>query len=155
VAGGHGLEAHDVLLDDLDYPDDDTRARFADMRTRAAQTLRILKSTELASYQELGQYERLLVASTLGIHEFAYRPSATDPTVDTVSHALTRWSNVRGLEVHVGFVRADLSTYGILVNTREPGFQGRMEVADDTGSALGDFGAACVERAEHATRRNE
>jgi hypothetical protein len=144
-----------VLLDDLDYPDIDTRERFADMRARAAQTLRILKASELASYQELGQYERVLVASTLGVHEFTYRPSATDSTVDTVSHALTRWSNVRGLEVHVGFVRAGLPRYGILVNIREPGFQGRMEIADDTGSALGDFGAACVDRAEHATRRNE
>ena len=76
--------------------------------------------------------------------------------VDTVSHALTRWSNIRGLEVHVGFVRADLPRYGILVNIREPGFQAREEMADDTGSsALGDFGAVCVERAEHATRRNE
>ena len=79
--------------------------------------------------------------------------SATDATIDTVSHALTRWSNVRGLEVHVGFVRADLERYGILVNIREPGFQGRAEIAEDTGSALGDFGAVCVERAEHATRR--
>jgi hypothetical protein len=144
-----------VLLDDLEYPDIYVRERFADMRARAAQTLRVLKTTELASYQEIGQYERLLVASNLGIHEFTYRPSAADVTVDTVSHALTRWSNIRGLEVHVGFVRADLSRYGILVNIREPSFQGSVEIPDDTGSALGDFGAACVERAEHATRRNE
>ncbi len=144
-----------MLLDDLDYPDIYARERFADMRARAAQTMRILKTTELAAYQELGQYERLLVASTLGVHEFTYRPSATDPTVDTVSHALTRWSNVRGLEVHVGFVRADLARYGILVNMREPGFQGRDELAEDVGSALGDFGAVCVNQAEHATRRNE
>jgi hypothetical protein len=142
-----------VLLNDLVYPDIYQRERFADMRARAAQTLRILQTTELASLQELGQYERLLVASTLGIHEFTYRPSATDATVDTVSHALTRWSNVRGLEVHVGFVRADLERYGILVNIREPGFQGRVEMAEDIGSALGDFGAVCVARAEHATRR--
>ena len=145
-----------MLLDDLEYPDIYVRERFADMRARASQTMRILKTTELASLQELGQYERLLVASALGIHEFTYRPSATDATVDTVSHALTRWSNIRGLEVHVGFVRADLPRYGILVNIREPGFQAREEMADDTGSsALGDFGAVCVERAEHATRRNE
>ena len=145
-----------MLLDDLEYPDIYVRERFADMRARASQTLRILQTTELASIQELGQYERLLVASALGIHEFTYRPSATDATVDTVSHALTRWSNIRGLEVHVGFVRADLPRYGILVNIREPGFQAREEIADDTGSsALGDFGAVCVERAEHATRRNE
>lgn len=144
-----------ALINDLEYPDIYQRERFADMRARAAQTLRILQTTELASVQELGQYERLLVASALGIHEFTYRPSATDATVDTVSHALTRWSNVRGLEVHVGFVRADLERYGILVNIREPGFQGRAEIADDTGSALGDFGAVCVERAEHATRRAE
>jgi hypothetical protein len=144
-----------VLLDDLEYPDVYVRERFADMRARAAQALRILKTDELASYQELGQYERLLVASSLGIHEFTYRPSASDSTVDTVSHALTRWSNVRGLEVHVGFVRADLPRYGILVNVREPGFQARAELADDVGSALGDFGAVCVERAEHATRRAE
>ena len=78
-----------------------------------------------------------------------------DLRVDTVSHALTRWSNIRGLEVHVGFVRADLPRYGILVNIREPGFQARAEIADDAGSALGDFGAVCVERAEHATRRAE
>jgi len=149
------LEAPDVLLDDLEYPDIYARERFSDMRSRAAQALRILETTELASYQELGQYERLLVASSLGIHELTYKPSATDVTVDTVSHTLTRWSNVRGLEVHVGFVRADAERYGILVNIREPGFQGRTEIADDTGSALGDFGAACVERAEHATRRNE
>lgn len=144
-----------VLLNDLEYPDIYQRERFADMRARAAQTLRILQTTELASIQELGQYERLIVASALGIHEFTYRPSATDATVDTVSHALTRWSNVRGLEVHVGFVRADLERYGILVNIREPGFQGRVEMAEDIGSALGDFGAVCVERAEHATRRAE
>lgn len=144
-----------MLLDDLDYPDIYARERFADMRARAAQTMRILKTTELASFQELGQYERLLVASTLGIHEFTHKPSASDATVDTVSHVLTRWSNVRGLEMHVGFVRADLPRYGILVNIREPGFQGSKEIADDTGSALGDFGAVCVERAEHATRRNE
>jgi hypothetical protein len=151
---GH-LEAPDVLLDDLEYPDIYARERFSDMRARAAQALRILKTTELAAYQELGQYERLLVASTLGIHEFTYKPSATDVTVDTVSHTLTRWSNLRGLEVHIGFVRADGPRYGILVNIREPGFQGRIEIADDTSSALGDFGAACVERAEHATRRIE
>ena len=144
-----------MLLDDLEYPDIYVRERFADMRARASQTLRILQTTELASLQELGQYERLLVASALGIHEFTYRPSATDATVETVSHALTRWSNIRGLEVHVGFVRADLPRYGILVNIREPGFQAREEIADDSGSVLGDFGAACVERAEHATRRNE
>lgn len=144
-----------MLLDDLDYPDIYVRERFADMRARAAQTMRILQTTELAAFQELGQYERLLVASTLGIHEFTYRPSASDPTVDTVSHALTRWSNVRGLEVHVGFVRADLARYGIMVNVREPGFQGRAEIADDAGSALGDFGAVCVAQAEHATRRSE
>jgi hypothetical protein len=144
-----------VLLDDLEYPDIYVRERFADMRARASQTLRILQTTELASIQELGQYERLLVASALGIHEFTYRPSATDATVDTVSHALTRWSNIRGLEVHVGFVRADLPRYGILVNIREPGFQAREEIADDTSSVLGDFGAVCVERAEHATRRTE
>ena len=144
-----------MLIDDLEYPDIYTRERFADMRARAGQTLRILKATELASFQELGQFERLLVTSTLGIHEFTYRASATDATVDTVSHTLTRWSNVRGLEVHVGFVRADAPRYGILVNIREPGFQGRMELAEDVGSPLGDFGAACVERAEHATRRNE
>ena len=144
-----------MLLDDLEYPDIYVRERFADMRARASQTLRILQTTELASLQELGQYERLLVASSLGIHEFTYRPSATDATVDTVSHALTRWSNIRGLEVHVGFVRADLPRYGILVNIREPGFQAREEIADDTSSVLGDFGAACVERAEHATRRTE
>ena len=144
-----------MLLEDLEYPDIYVRERFADMRARGAQALRILKATELASFQELGQFERLLVASTLGIHEFTYRPSATDATVDTVSHALTRWSNVRGLEVHVGFVRADLPRYGILVNIREPGFQARVELPEDTGSALGDFGAACVERAEHATRRSE
>jgi hypothetical protein len=123
------------------------------MRARALQTLRILKTDELASFQELGQYERLLVASTLGIHEFTYRASANDVTVDTVTHTLTRWSNVRGLEVHVGFVRADLPRYGIMVNVREPGFQARVEIADDASSALGDFGAICVERAEHATRR--
>jgi hypothetical protein len=152
---GWHLEAQDVLLVDLGYPDIYVRERFADMRARAEQAIRILKATELASFQELGQYERLLVASTLGIHEFTYRPSAQDPTVDTVSHALTRWSNLRGLEVHVGFVRADLSRYGILVNIREPAFQASVEMADDTGSALGDFGAVCVERAEHATRRNE
>lgn len=144
-----------MLLDDLEYPDIYARERFADMRTRAAQTMRILKTTELASFQELGQYERLLVASTLGIHEFTYKPSASDVTADTVSHALTRWSNVRGLEMHVGFVRADLPRYGIMVNIREPGFQASREIPDDTGSALGDFGAVCVERAEHATRRNE
>jgi hypothetical protein len=144
-----------VLLDDLEYPDIYVRERFADMRARAGQALRILKTAELASFQELGQYERLLVASTLGIHEFTYRPSATDATVDTVSHALTRWSNIRGLEVHVGFVRADLPRYGILVNIREPGFQAREEIAEDTSSVLGDFGAVCVERAEHATRRTE
>ena len=144
-----------MLLDDLEYPDIYVRERFADMRARASQTLRILQTTELASIQELGQYERLLVASALGIHEFTYRPSATDATVDTVSHALTRWSNIRGLEVHVGFVRADLPRYGILVNIREPGFQAREEIADDTSSVLGDFGAVCVERAEHATRRTE
>jgi hypothetical protein len=144
-----------VLLDDLEYPDIYARERFADMRARAAQTMRILKTTELASFQELGQYERLLVASTLGIHEFTYRPSASDATVDTVSHALTRWSNVRGLETHIGFVRADLVRYGIMVNIREPGFQASREIVDDEGSALGDFGAVCVERAEHATRRTE
>ena len=144
-----------MLLDDLEYPDIYIRERFADMRARASQALRILKATELASLQELGQYERLLVASALGIHEFTYRPSATDATVDTVSHALTRWSNIRGLEVHVGFVRADLPRYGILVNIREPGFQAREEIVDDAGSVLGDFGAVCVERAEHATRRTE
>jgi hypothetical protein len=144
-----------VLLDDLEYPDIYVRERFADMRARAGQALRILKTAELASFQELGQYERLLVASTLGIHEFTYRPSATDATVDTVSHALTRWSNIRGLEVHVGFVRADLPRYGILVNIREPGFQAREEIAEDTSSVLGDFGAVCVERAEHASRRTE
>ena len=144
-----------MLLDDLEYPDIYVRERFADMRARAGQALRILKTAELASFQELGQYERLLVASTLGIHEFTYRPSATDATVDTVSHALTRWSNIRGLEVHVGFVRADLPRYGILVNIREPGFQAREEIAEDTSSVLGDFGAVCVERAEHATRRTE
>jgi hypothetical protein len=54
-----------VLLDDLEYPDIYVRERFADMRARASQTIRILKTTELASLQELGQYERLLVASAL------------------------------------------------------------------------------------------
>jgi hypothetical protein len=150
---GH-LEAHAVLLHELGYPDDRTRERFADMRARAEQAVRIFQATELASYQELGQYERLLVASSLGIHEFTFRPSATDVTVDTVAHILTRWSNVRGLEVNIGFVRADLPRYGILLNIREPGFQASIETGEDVGTALGDFAAVCVERAEHATRHS-
>ncbi len=142
-----------MRIEDLRYPDDDTANRFADMRARAAQAMRVLMTEQLAAYQELGQFERLLVASTLGIHELTYRPSATDPTLDTVAHALTRWSNVKGLEVNIGFVRADQARYGILVNIREPGFQAATEIAEDTGSALGEFGAVCVREAEHATRR--
>jgi hypothetical protein len=141
-------------LHELTYPDERTRERYADMRARAAQALRIMKTDELAAYQELGQYERLLVASGLGIHEFTFRPSASDVTVDTVAHALTRWSNLRGLEVHIGFVRADMPRYGILLNVREPSFQASVEIGEDTGSALGDFAAVCVASAEHATRRD-
>lgn len=143
-----------MLIEDLDYPDAYTADRFADMRARATQAMHILATEQLAAYQELGQYERLLVASALGIHEFTYRPSAADPTIDTVAHGLTRWSNVKGLEVTIGFVRADQARYGIMVNIREPGFQASIEMPDDTESALGAFGAICVREAEHATRRS-
>ena len=115
---------------------------------RARQTLRLLRAQELAAFQELGGSDRLLVASSLGIHEFSYRPAPEDPAESTVSHSLTRWPNVKGVEMALRFARSDSARYGVHVSVREPNFQASASVATDINVPLTDFGSTCVAEIE-------
>ena len=88
-----------ATIDELVYPDAQQESDSEHLRARAHQTLRLLRAPEIAAFQEFGGSDRLLVASSMGIHEFSYRPAPDDPMENTVSHTLTRWPNVKGVEM--------------------------------------------------------
>ena len=116
-----------ATIDDLQYPDADAEAESEHLRARARQTLRLLNAHEVAAFQEFGGSDRLVVASNLGVHEFSYRPAPDDPGDLTVGHVLTRWPNVKGVEMALRFPRADSPRYGVHVSIREPGIPGDRE----------------------------
>jgi len=141
-----------ATIDELQYPDADAEAESEHLRARARQTLRLLNAHEVASFQEFGGSDRLVVASNLGVHEFSYRPAPEHPGDLTVGHVLTRWPNVTGVEMALRFARADSPRYGVHVSIREPGFQATASVATDVNVPLVEFGSACVAEIErHAT----
>ncbi len=137
-----------ATIDELVYPDAQQEADAEHLRARARQTLRLLRAQELAAFQEFGGSDRLLVASSLGIHEFSYRPAPEDPGESTVSHSLTRWPNVKGVEMALRFARADSTRYAVHVSVREPNFQASASVATDINVPLTDFGSTCVAEIE-------
>lgn len=139
-----------ATIDTLSFPDPRVEEETRNLRDRARQVLRLLHATELAAFQELGGADRLLVASDLGIHEFGYRPSSEDPSVPTVGHALTRWVNVKGVELAIRFARADSDRYVAHVSIREPNFQAGTTVTGDAPSAAVEFGSACLGQFERA-----
>ncbi len=142
-----------ATIDTLEYPDARAQTDSEHLRARALQTLRLLGAREIAAFLEFGGSDRLLVASNLGVHEFSYRPAPEDPVESTVGHVLTRWPNVKGVEVALRFPRADSPRYGVHVSVREPGFQATASVATDVNVPLIDFGSACVAEIErYATR---
>lgn len=141
-----------ATIDELGYPSSEDEADSEHLRARARQTLRLLGAREIAAFQEFGGADRLVVASNLGVHEFGYRPAPDDPGELTVGHVLTRWPNVRGVEVALRYPRADSPRYGVHVSIREPGFQATASVATDETVPLVEFGSACVAEIErHAT----
>ena len=140
-----------ATIDELIYPDAQQEVDSEHLRARAHQTLRLLRAQELAAFQEFGGADRLLVASSLGIHEFSYRPSQEDPGESTVSHALTRWPNVKGVEMALRFARADSARYAVHVSVREPNFQAAASVPTDTSVPLTDFGGTCVAEIERSS----
>lgn len=137
-----------ATIDQLEYPDAQLEADTEHLRARARQTLRLLGAHEIAAFVEFGGSDRLLVASNLGVHEFGYRPAPDDPDDQTVGHVLTRWPNVKGVEVALRFPRADSARYGVHVSIREPGFQATASVAGDIVVPLIEFGSACVAEIE-------
>ena len=140
-----------ATIDELQYPSGESHADSEHLRARALQTLRLLGAHEIAAFQEFGGSDRLLVASNLGVHEFGYRPAPDDPGDLTVGHVLTRWPNVKGVEVALRFPRADSPRYGVHVSIREPGFQATASVATDINVPLVEFGSACVAEIERHT----
>ena len=158
-AGGDGSDQtpvrrpHVATIDTIGYPDAELHAESAHLRARARQTLRILGAQELAAFQEFGGAERLLVASDIGVHEFSYRPSPEDPSASTVGHTLTRWPNVKGVELVVRFPRADSDRYMAHFSIREPNIQASVNVQGDVPVPVVEFGNACVGQFErHAAR---
>jgi hypothetical protein len=133
-----------ATIDELAYPDAQQESDAEHLRARARQTLRLLGAREIAAFQEFGGSDRLLVASSLGIHEFSYRPAPDDPSESTVGHSLTRWPNVKGVEMAIRYQRADSDRYGVHVSVREPNFQASASVATDSSVPLTDFGSTCV-----------
>jgi hypothetical protein len=133
-----------ATIDELVYPDAQQEADSEHLRARARQTLRLLRAQELAAFQEFGGSDRLLVASSVGIHEFSYRPAPEDPVENTVGHTLTRWANVKGVEMALRFARADSARYAVHVSVREPNFQAQASVTTDVSVPLTDFGGVCV-----------
>ncbi len=133
-----------ATIDELVYPEQQLEAESEHLRARAHQTLRLLGTHAIAAYQEFGGADRLLVASDLGVHEFAYRPAPDDPFESTVSQVLTRWANVKGVEMALRYARADSPRYAVHVSIREPGVQGALSVAGDEVVPLVEFGAACL-----------
>ena len=140
-----------ATIDELVYPDARQEADSEHLRARARQTLRLLRAQELAAFQEFGGSDRLLVASSLGVHEFSYRPAPEDPSEPTVGHTLTRWPNVKGVELALRYPRADSARYAIHVSLREPNFQASASVAADVSVPLTDFGGTCVAEIERYT----
>ena len=137
-----------ATIDELVYPDAQHEVDSEHLRARARQTLRLLRAQEIAAFQEFGGSDRLLVASNLGIHELSYRPAVEDPNESTVSHNLTRWPNVKGVEMAIRFARADSARYQVHVSVREPNFQASASVSTDVSVPLTDFGGNCVAEIE-------
>jgi hypothetical protein len=142
-----------ATIDTIEYPDSQLRADTEHLRARAHQALQLLGAQELAAFHEFGGSERLLVASSVGVHEFGYRPSPEDPSASTVGHTLTRWPNVKGVEVSLRFPRADSSRYEVHVSVREPNFQASARGSSETTVPAVEFGSACLTEVErHAGR---
>jgi len=137
-----------ATIDELVYPDAQQEADAGHLRARARQTLRLLRAVEIAAFQEFGGSDRLLVASNLGIHELSYRPATDDPSESTVTHALTRWPNVKGVEMVIRYARAESARYAVHVSVREPNFQASASVTTDASVPLTDFGSCCVAEIE-------
>jgi hypothetical protein len=137
-----------ATIDELVYPDAQQESDSVHLRARAHQTLRLLRATEIAAFQEFGGSDRLLVASSMGIHEFSYRPAPEDPMENTVGHTLTRWPNVKGVEMAIRYARADSTRYAVHVSVREPNFQASASVTTDVSVPLTDFGSTCVAEIE-------
>jgi hypothetical protein len=142
-----------ATIDTLEYPDAQLQADTEHLRARARQTLRLLGAQELAAFHEFGGSDRLLVASNLGIHEFAYRPSPEDPAANTVGHNLTRWPNVKGVEVALRFPRADSPRYDLHVSVREPNFQASARGTSDATVPTSEFGSVCLAEVERYAGR--
>ncbi len=142
-----------ATIDTIEYPDAQLQAETEHLRARARQTLRLLGAHELAAFHEFGGSDRLLVASSLGVHEFSYRPSPEDPGVPTVGHTLTRWANVKGVEVGLRYPRADSPRYEVHVSVREPNFQASARGSSEASVPAMDFGSACLTEVERATGR--
>jgi hypothetical protein len=140
-----------ATIEELQYPSAESEAESEHLRARARQTLRLLGAREIAAFQEFGGSDRLVVASNLGVHEFSYRPAPDDPGDLTVGHVLSRWPNVKGVELALRFPRADGPRYGVHVSIREPGFQATASVATDVSVPLVEFGSACVAEIERHT----
>jgi len=142
-----------ATIDTIDYPDAQLAAASEHLRARAHQTLRLLGATELAAFQEFGGADRLLVASNLGIHEFGYRPSPEDPEANTVGHYLTRWPNVKGVEVTLRYPRADSTRFEVHVSLREPNFQAAARGSSDAAVPASEFGSVCLAEVERFASR--
>ena len=97
---------------------------------------------------------RILIATDLGLFDYAYGPAGSDPEADWLLRgALHRWASVRGLRVQTD-AQVDESTNEVRSIWRLVAEEPKMELAaDSTGvddhspAALLPFVTACIARA--------